>query len=376
MRAWLASLAILLVGCGQGAAIAARSPASVTPSAIASPTSPLEAPSPSASNASPGPATASPTPSSVAVPVSPGGRSLAAAAYDQSRSAVVIFGGLGKPSATSANYLGDTWTSTSAGWHQMSTTGPSPRFAASMAYDVARGVVVLFGGLTESDDSDETWTWDGRSWSQQHPAVSPPGRQDASMAYDMAQQVIVLFGGQTNPTRVAGAPQLNDTWVWDGVSWQQRHPTSGPSARVFAPMAYDGARKRIVLFGGSSGQGQTYDGGFGDTWTWDGQAWTQFMPVTSPPPRSVAAMAFDETRGVTVLFGGVSGKQNTVLSDTWTWDGVNWKQQQPTASPPPRVGHVMAYDSARRVVLLQGGEFDAPLGDAWLWDGRSWAPAA
>lgn len=237
-----------------------------------------------------------------------------------------------------------------------------------MAYDAARGVVVLFGGstLTSPFLSNETWTWDGRSWTQQHPALSPAPRQDAAMAYDANNQVVVLFGGQTDPAQAA-LPQLNDTWVWDGVNWQQRHSAGSPSPRVFASMAYDGARKLVVLFGGSSGQGQVYDGGYRDTWTWDGLAWTQVSPATSPPPRSEAAIAYDESHGVTVLFGGVSGPQGSSIADTWTWNGASWTQQQVGTAPSSRVGAVMAYDSASTVVLLFGGETDTYVADTWLW---------
>jgi hypothetical protein len=223
-----------------------------------------------------------------------------------------------------------------------------------MAYDTARGVVVLFGGMTTTTLSDETWTWDGQSWTQQHPALSPAPRQATSMVYDAKNQVVVLFGGETYTTTGAASPDLNDTWVWDGVNWQQRHPASSPSPRVFHSIAYDGARAGVVLFGGRSGQGQVYQ----DTWTWDGQAWTQLSPATSPPSRWQAAMAFDESRGVTVLFGGASGTPTlNFMSDIWAWDGVSWTEQHSVSSPPPgRAGHVMAYDPGTQFVLVYGGQ--------------------
>src|SRR4029077_10949275 len=179
----------------------------------ASATPSLTSPSAAAQSPSPTPA-ASPT----LTPQAPKPRALAAVTYDSDRSELVIFGGQGPPTATSAfEYLGDTWTRSSAGWKQASVTGPSPRFAATMAYDSSQHVAVLFGG----DASGETWTWDGKSWTQQHPATSPPPRQDASMVYDAGHQVVVLFGGQR-------AQQLNDTWVWDGVNWKQLHPATSP----------------------------------------------------------------------------------------------------------------------------------------------------
>ena len=42
-----------------------------------------------------------------------------------------------------------------------------------------------------------------------------------------------------------------------GQNWTKRTPTTSPSARGHFAMAYDGARQRVVLFGGQ---------GFNDTW--------------------------------------------------------------------------------------------------------------
>ncbi len=63
-----------------------------------------------------------------------------------------------------------------------------------MAYDAATGTVVLFGGGGRRPVGD-TWTWDGTTWTQQHPATSPPVRCGTSMAYDAATGTVVLFGG-------------------------------------------------------------------------------------------------------------------------------------------------------------------------------------
>ena len=243
-----------------------------------------------------------------------------------------------------------------------------------MAYDAAHGQVVLFGGLPASDLSGETWTWDGHAWTQRHLAVSPSARQFASMVYDSARRVVVLFGGQTgNPT----TPILNDTWTWDGSTWTQQHPARSPAARISAAMTYDSARGRVVLFGGDPGQGQVFSGGYRDTWTWDGANWSQASTGTSPPPRAWAALAYDAAVGKSVLFGGLSGPQATLMNDTWTWDGVHWAEQRPAASPPPRQDASMVYDTAERVVVLYGGrgpsEPNPYLADTWAWDGAAWS---
>jgi len=40
-------------------------------------------------------------------------------------------------------------------------------------------------------------------------------------------------------------------------------------------MAYDSARDRVVLFGGTAVEGGSDVYYYGETWEWDGQAWEQ-----------------------------------------------------------------------------------------------------
>ena len=47
--------------------------------------------------------------------------------------------------------------------------------------------------------------------------------------------------------------------------------------------------------------------------------------------RSRHAMAYDNARQRTLLFGGYNG---SVLGDTWDWDGRVWTRQAPATSPP------------------------------------------
>src|SRR5262249_39673365 len=93
-----------------------------------------------------------------------------------------------------------------------------------------------------------------------------------------------------------------------------------------------------------------------DTWEWDGTQWTQRTPASSPSARSDHAMAFDESRGRVVLFGGGFG----ILNDTWEWDGSTWLQRSPPAAPPPRARQALAYDSTRAQALLFGGQSNGP----------------
>jgi len=104
------------------------------------------------------------------------------------------------------------------------------------------------------------------------------------------------------------------------ATWQRAQPGT-PLARRGPSLAYDAARRRLVLFGGS------YNGVFlGDTWEWDGATWTNVTPPTiSPPARAYARLAYDASRHVAVLFGGDGDGGR--LADGWEWNGEGGVQE-------------------------------------------------
>ena len=85
-----------------------------------------------------------------------------------------------------------------------------PRADHAMAYDLAHGRCVLFGGFDGASALAATMLWDGRRWTAAAPTVQPPARSGHAMAYDVARSRVVLFGGRLNGTGPA------DTWLWDG----------------------------------------------------------------------------------------------------------------------------------------------------------------
>jgi hypothetical protein len=262
-----------------------------------------------------------------------------------------------QPAALANSFTAPGWTKQAPPAH------PPARFLAPIAYDAATGNTVLFGGLTRKELGD-TWTWNGSTWTKQAPATSPPARSGASMAYDAATGNIVLFGG-------AGSHHhhglFDDTWTWNGSTWTKHATATHPSARNSASMAYDAATGNIVLFGGG-GFGSGPDP-LGDTWTWDGSTWTKQAPAAHPSAAFAPSMAYDAATGNTVLFGG--GNSHGSLSGTWTWDGSTWTKQAPATSPPARQYGSMAYDAATGNIVLFGGGGGSsglsPLGDTWTW---------
>ena len=63
----------------------------------------------------------------------------------------------------------------------------------------------------------------------------PTARSGHAVAYDAARGRVVLFAGYA-----AGDARRNDTWEWDGSAWTERTPPAGsPTARSGHAMAYD-----------------------------------------------------------------------------------------------------------------------------------------
>src|SRR5690606_22551157 len=120
----------------------------------------------------------------------------------------------------------------------------------------------------------------------------------------------------------------NDVYEWTGTSWVMIDSLVKPQRRAHAMLAYDAARRRVVMFGGNGGNG---DYSYGDTWEWDGERWELKHPATAPHARSLGGMVYDGARKRVVLCGGWNIHEN--FDDTWEWDGENWTQLQTTGTP-------------------------------------------
>lgn len=355
--------------------------------------------------------------------VGPGPRTRHGMAFDRARNRVVLFGGY----TENRELRTDTWALDRLGWRRIGATGPAPsaRFGHRMTYDVARDEVVLFGGASNDLASTDTWVFDGRQWRVLETDPAPPPRVGHAMAYDPVRRVTVLFGGR-GEAEDGSSVMLDDTWVFDGETWSPVPVASGPPARFQSAMAYLEELDRIVLFGGRDFDAEGIEL-FDDTWVFDGASRTwQKLSLEGPPARDRHDMVFDTSLGGLVLFGG-EGPPSQTRSDAWLFDGdawselpdhgvsarlyhemagaiggfwlvggqsdaevpaplgdVQWVSQGAAEAvdlgqeqPPPRSAPAITYDPARALILLYGGvENDLSVrrwySDAWTWDGTSW----
>ena len=176
--------------------------------------------------------------------VSPPARVWASMTYDSSRHRMVLFGGDG-----SNGMLNDTWEYDGTAWVQVHpAASPTPRDGPALGFDPTRGRTVLFGGHSSTGRLADTWEWDGTSWTLIQTATGPSPRFWASLVFDQQRGKIVLFGGDHFQPYDLG--ESNDTWEWDGATWTEDWPATAPAIRSGAVMTYDLARGRLVLFGG------------------------------------------------------------------------------------------------------------------------------
>lgn len=299
-------------------------------------------------------------------PVLPPPRVAPASAWDEAAQAFVVFGGYDASDA--GIYRNDTWVWQKGKWTDVSTpTSPPARAYAGGAYDRVHHTFVVFGGYNTQTGTnyDDTWTFDGTTWTQQHPAHAPPALNEASdrMAYDDATGTIVLV------TSDALGSQHPDTWTWDGTDWTEHASATQPTARWAPALGYDQDTTSLLLFGGSAGYNGT---DLNDTWQWDGSNWTQASPAAAPPARAAATMDYDSAAHGMLLFGSDHGG-----TDTWLYANGTWTQQNPTQTPSGRGYAASAYDPVDSAEIVafggQGGSVSQPLADLWLFNGGNWS---
>ncbi|MDQ1604765.1 MAG: large repetitive protein [Actinomycetota bacterium] len=187
-------------------------------------------------------------------------------------------------------------------------------------------------GLVASPAVASGWDWAQLADSS---AAHPEALTGVAMAAEPNGRVLA-FGGDNGNT------PYSSTWEWDGSAWSQLAPTTSPPARGGAAMAADGLGG-LILYGGysdNSGPTPLYD-----TWRWNGSNWAHLTPVHVPDVQDESAFH--------------------LASDTWTWDGQTWNQETTSSQPEARSGPSSA--TAAGGVLLYGGNSASALHDTWSW---------
>ncbi len=265
-----------------------------------------------------------------------------AMAWDAARGEHVLFGG-----ETFAGDSAVTWTFDGVGWSRAyegpadDVVAPAPRRGPQMAFDAGRGEVVLFGGAQDATYRGDTWGWDGSSWSliaseDVDGLTAPRPRTGALMAYDAARGEVLLFGGY-GPVGMSNA-LLNDTWRLVEGAWVEVTEGPQPPERTYGAMAYHPADRRVYLTGGALGGTVN----LGDLWVFAGEAWEQTTPQAGlddplPAPRKGTGLAYSGEDDALLMFGGRSFEGDT---------GELWTLRAPTDARPAHVMEVLVASAA------------------------------
>jgi Galactose oxidase, central domain len=282
----------------------------------------------------------------------PAARSAPILEFDEARQQLILYGG-----RNGSTYFDDTWSWDGQTWTRLATSGPGGRAFATAAYDTDRQRIVLYGGLGAQGTLDDTWEWDGTAWSRV--ATTGPGvRQHETGGYDQARHRFVVQGGAD-----AAGQWLTDTWTWDGSTWTQAASTA-PAAQVLkSPAVYDGSRQTLLTLVGGLSRGAT------SLWEWNGSAWS--VVGAGPVATMDAPMTTAPNGGGLLLVE--RGATWATTSPVWHWDGQQWSSIAGT-TPPSAFFDRMAYDPVRDVVVRFGGIDNTgnSLKDVWEWDGAAW----
>ena len=266
--------------------------------------------------------------------------------------------------------------SLTAQWQETTpASSPAGRAGHGMACDPSSGDVVVFGGDTfafPAGPTNQTWRYDGATWTNANPATSPPASVGVSLVYDSNRAVFVTYGSLS--TSFFGGPSADRTWEYDPLTnaWSENVLlTTTPGGLGLYGMSFDSVVGRTVLYGGLPDNFFPIDSD--QTWEYDGNDWTLVTTTGNPGPLERPGMCFHAGIGRSVVFGGIDvqtgGNDDVWLyqsngNGTGTWSTAIVTGPRPTV----RTGCRLVYDSARQVCVLTGGQDPnngTPFGDTW-----------
>ena len=260
-----------------------------------------------------------------------------------------------------------TWSRRNVSQEAEGATSPSA------AWDPLRSRVVRFGGSVAGKPAGSLWEWLGRDWLSP-PIADPEGdgqpaaREGAQLAWDWARRAMVLTGGSSLGV-------LRDTWAWSGSSWVRL--ADAPSGRSGGALVPDSSHGGVIAFGGLGADGGVNLSAERLTAS---STWAVVDASAFPPARAYAATATDPTTGTSWLFGGATGPSlSAVLGDLWVFSKGQWAHPAlGTPGPSARHSAAMTYDTRRGRLVLFGGTNPAgsDTADLWEWDGAIWSQRA
>lgn len=233
----------------------------------------------------------------------------------------------------------------------VSQTGPDRRFGAGMVYDSKRGKVVMFGGIAFGNNprnpssipdfyaSNDSWEWDGKTWEKRQPITRPPALEEFSMDYDSHRGRTVIFGGfeySAPDFPLRNRALSNKVWEWDGNNWREA-PSESPSpiARTSAAICFDSVRREMLIIGGDqfnpTPAAEDYRTAINQLWAWNGLQWSPRAIL--PEPAEVSSVPMSPNAFAFDAYRGKAVMFSPFFDPSnpvWEWDGAVWNRIEPT----------------------------------------------
>ncbi len=263
-------------------------------------------------------------------------------ARDPRSNEVLMYGGNRRSVSTQG--FQSTWQWGPAGWSEIPTLGLAVPAVRPVVVPLAsHGEFLMLGNAALSALVFSQGTWDITS--VPFPFVGSAG------VFDEGRGRAVVHGGLDSERDFATSSR---TFIFSGS--EPVPGASGGPPRFQHAMAYDGARNRTILHGGYITRRD--DGQFEDrspeTWILDGETWS-LQTTEGPGPLAGHRMAFDPARERVLLMGG-STPQNTLSNSLWEWGAGGWTRVHTVgAAPGGRSDFAFFYDAGRRGVVVDGG---------------------
>jgi N-acetylneuraminic acid mutarotase len=260
-------------------------------------------------------------------------------------------------------------------WKKLGT-GATERFAFTAVYDAKRDSIVAYGGEKHEKDAfdilSDVWEYKVKdnAWTKVETKGDAPARRAYhSATFDDKRGVMWMFGGLSDKF----AP-FDDLWKLDTatMTWSPVTPAGAkPGARFNAGLHFDPARNQLVLFSGCKAFFAA-DNAWSDAWTYDIEknAWSK--KKAAAPSRWQAASALAPELDLVIVHGGFDGN-STVRSETYLYSLADDKWTDLGKGFKATDAHAAIWDPIAHAMIVYGGATSAKNGldQVWAFDPKS-----
>jgi hypothetical protein len=186
------------------------------------------------------------------------------------------------------------------------------------------------------------------------------------ISYDFQREKLVVFGG----AEMLSKEFINPSGLFEqgSAGWRQVNGY-GPVGRRGHALIYHHGDKLTYLFAGVTGTQK--DSMLFDTWSWNGVAWKQLetlSPVKNPEG------AYDSRNNSILIYGDASNREREMYGDDqifqlWQFMDGRWKLLS-DSGPRPDGPYELAFDSKRSALVIPTWS-DGKL-VVWEWVGNKW----